>query len=174
MSRYEIRSHFKRWLSRHIELFPYRPFLCEETDLGDLYRFQGVTPLLSLWVDSYQFIIIVEYYRDCWDIIYEFDCPARHDDRGFYCELCLPEYRKYYQSLSALYEEHSFLPLIDWCHENFKISKRIYFYRGKAWREAYLGSAQDFEHLKREDSPYASLIGVEPVLTTAFLPKTSE
>ena len=53
MSKYEIRSYFKRWLSRHIELLPYRPFLCRETDSGDLYRFQGVTPLLSLWVDSY-------------------------------------------------------------------------------------------------------------------------
>ena len=52
--KYSIRTYFRRWLDEHIHLFPQHPFLCKETEEGDLYWFQGVTLLLSLWVDSYR------------------------------------------------------------------------------------------------------------------------
>jgi len=128
-----------------------------------------VTPLLSLRVDSYQFIIGVEYFGICWDIVCEFDCRARKGTRGFYCELCLPEYRKYYQGLADLYEKHTFLTFIDWCKEKFSISQRIFFYGRVGCSSAYIRSVkEEFELQKNEDPLW---VAVEPILTEAFLPK---
>ena len=159
-------KYFKLWMNDYKHLFKKEPFLVDENERGVLYRFKGVTPLLSLWVDKYQCIIIVNYRGECWDIIWaEGDCPAKkHPERGFYCQICLPEYRKFYDTMTDLYFEHSFLSLVRWCNENFTISNRLYFYKISGCREVIISSARNFNKYYSE-----SCFTVEPVLTSAIL-----
>ncbi len=157
---------FKLWMEEYKHLFKNEPILVEETEKGVRYKFKGVSPLLSLWVDDYQCIIIIEYQGKCWGIIWaERDCPAKKQpEKGFYCELCIPKYRKFYDSLEDLYFEHSFLAVLRWCNENFTISNRLYFYKSRSCREVMIDSARNFA--KQYDK---SCFMVEPVVTEAFL-----
>ena len=92
--------------------------------------------------------------------LWEMSCfPEYEEGRGFYCELCLPEYRKYYQDLESLYLEHTFKPLVEWCNKNFTHLNRLYVYHRKRIFSVYLNPA---EWISKEED--ISEYKIEPVL----------
>ena len=48
-------KYFKLWMRENSQFFKNEPFLVEDSDRGVLYRFKGVTPFLSSWVEEYQY-----------------------------------------------------------------------------------------------------------------------
>ena len=66
-------------------------------------------------------------YRDeCWDGIHDLDiAKQRTPDGKYYCDLCLPEYRKFYSSKEELWVKHSFEPLLEWANKTFVFSNHL-------------------------------------------------
>jgi hypothetical protein len=68
----------------------------------------------------------------CWDSIADFDVAERYSEQGFFCALCLPDERKYYPTREALWAEHAFKLLLEWCNEKLATNQwlAIYDYGG--------------------------------------------
>jgi hypothetical protein len=155
-----------KFLEIYANWFKYPPFFIRKEENNVLiYRFKGVNPKLELCVrnDNDCGIVYKDIPDDCslyTTNLWEMSCfPEYEEERGFYCELCLPEYRKYYQDLESLYLEHTFKPLVEWCNKNFSHLNRLYIYHRKRIFSVYLNPA---EWISKEED--ISEYKIEPVL----------
>jgi hypothetical protein len=66
------------------------------------------------WLTELQ--INVEYKDEFWDIIFNPDLEARHEDRGWFCELCAEHGNppKFFETIQDLWIDHLFDPLKKW------------------------------------------------------------
>ena len=121
---------FLRWLkesrSRFLILAP-RVVHC--TDTGIFFTFPGPAGNLSGYLNRRSGIIIsVNYQGECWDLLGDFDTVEEHSELGYYCRLCLPESRRYYQSREDLWREHTFEEFLRWCNETLAPANWLVLY----------------------------------------------
>ncbi len=125
-----------KFLKIYSDWFRYPPvFVRKDKDIGLIYRFKGVNPVLELYVrnDDDCEIFYGDIPDDCsfyFTNLFTMNSSLKYEkDKGFYCELCLPEYREYYQDIETLYLDHTFKPLVEWCNKNFSSKNRLYVYQ---------------------------------------------
>ena len=122
-----------KFLKIYADWFNNPPFFVrEDKNIGLIYRFKGVNPVLELYVrsDDDCEIFYGNMPDDCsfyLTNLFTMSSSVKYEKgKGFYCELCLPEYREYYQDAETFYLEHTFKPLVKWCNENFTSKNRLY------------------------------------------------
>jgi len=82
--------------------------------------------------------LAVNFRGECWDLIGDFHTVEEHNGRGFFCRLCLPEYRMYYPSREALWTQHCFESFLQWCNETLAPAKWLALYDYDGMTEARL------------------------------------
>ncbi|MBF0121272.1 MAG: hypothetical protein HQK79_20755 [Desulfobacterales bacterium] len=90
--------------------------------------FSAVVPEIVCLVNKYGTVEIRVYYKsEFWDIVWDFDVYERCDPKcKYYCNGCLPEYKKFYSRRQELWINHCFEPLLKWTNETFIPSKWLY------------------------------------------------
>jgi hypothetical protein len=70
-----------------------------------------------------EIVIGVDYEDSMWDIIFNPELKAKHEERGWFCELCAEQGKSYqfFKTLEELWIEHLFSPFLDWI--NSKLAK---------------------------------------------------
>ena len=150
-----IAREFDTWLENNRDRFVREPYLFKKIENGVRYRFRGATGKISLHIDPYQFMITVHNGRLFVDIISEFDVALRETKSGkYFCELCVPKYRKYYTCRAALLSAHCFKPLIEWAEEKLRL-ENILVISGepRGWSSAEIVDSQG-DKIKTENKKY--------------------
>lgn len=145
---YWIYREFESWLKTNRQRFNKEPYLFKKNKRGARYKFKGVNGRISLWMDTYQFIVSVAHY----DIISEYDVSLEKTKSGrYFCEMCIPKPKKYYHNYPALLTAHCFEPLIKWVNANLK-SGKILVIKGKPryWSSASIMDSSDARRRKKK------------------------
>jgi hypothetical protein len=146
------------WLKENRFRFNYKPFIAEGGQGHLVFKFSGIAPEIILVVQEHGAFEIHVRYRNClWDIVEEFDVgPAQTQTGRYYCQLCLPQGRKYYPTLSELVHQEALDPLLDWTNETFQTNKWIALFRVKGCTYIKIVEESDLPLVKsREDFIYA-------------------
>jgi hypothetical protein len=108
---------FKRWLTKNINKFNYKPIITNEAPDKLYFHFEGI-------IDSIE-CILCEHWIDIWynhseegvDLLCEIDMPELKmaKDELYYCNTCTEQ--KLYGSVDELYADHTFKYLLDWVNE---------------------------------------------------------
>ena len=131
---YQSAMIFMSWLHDNAEAFP----TLELEDKAHCFRFKKTFPGLSFYVGQSDIIAWFVYQGDSWDGILVADLPeiAVENDK-FFCKECF-QYsgkKKTYDSIEALFEEHTIRPFRDWLKRNLYGGKEVLFFKdsGSTW-----------------------------------------
>jgi len=154
------RRTFDRWLRQNRRHFRFQPRVVKSRrDFCEL-RFDGIAPELSWIVTRKGDCMVTVYYNDtCWDIIVEFDLFERRNSKGqYFCDGCLPEYKKFYPSRTELWVNHCFKPLLEWANETFNTSNLLYIC-GKegSYTAAYIKPESEMENMRSREELLTAL-----------------
>lgn len=163
-----------KFLKIYSDRFRYPPvFVRKDKDIGLVYRFKGVNPVLELWVKSDDDCEI--FYKDIpkncsfyFTNLFTMSSVVKYEkNKGFYCELCLPEYRKYYKDKESFYLEHTFKLLVEWCNKNFSSENYLYVYQKKGGLSVLIKSAKEIYEIEDITSyKIEPVVGYAPILDT--------
>ena len=126
-----VRKTFDHWLCLNRKHFTHQPRIVLKRKNFFILQFSGIVPQIVCFISKWGcFEIRVEYQKECWDIIQEFDVfETRTPDGRYYCNLCLPEHKEQFSSRKELWEKHCFEELLKWTKENFKESYWLFLLR---------------------------------------------
>jgi len=158
-----VRKTFDRWIARNRRHFKYQPIIVKSRkDFLEL-KFDGIAPELS-WIVAKKgdCMITVDYNGECRDIVWEADLWERRDSGGlYYCDGCLPEYRKFYPSRRELWEEHCFKAMMEWADGTFIGSNRLYICGVEgSYTAAYIRPEGEMEDTRSREN----LLVAQPVI----------
>ena len=153
-----IHKRFELWLQTNRHRFHREPYLCEKTKRGASYKFRGVTGRIKLYLDSYQVVIAIGSY----DLLIDWDVSLGFlKSRGYFCDMVIKRYRKYYQARSSLLAAHSFEPLLEWANSQLRPEKTLLIYgEPKGWSCAYI---RDTKSLGKKEDYRFPIPGLKPV-----------
>ncbi|HRD68167.1 MAG TPA: hypothetical protein PKY50_18695 [Candidatus Competibacter sp.] len=118
---------FDRWLAQNRSRFRHAPTAVVRRKRWRTFGFTGVDPSIwgSIGADG-QIVIGVDYRGQTWDFLAGFDiAPQRQRAGGYACQMCVPEARTIYADRAALWIEHSFEPLLEWCNARFQAGANV-------------------------------------------------
>jgi hypothetical protein len=89
--------------------------------------------------------ISVTYEGECWDFLGDFDTIEEYSHSGYFCGLCLPETRKYYDTRKEFWEVHCFETFLQWCNETLAPANwlGLYDYDGMTEARLLLDKSED-------------------------------
>lgn len=131
---------FLRWLKASNSRFKIpAPQVVRCTDEVIFFTFPGLAGNLAGYFNRKSGIILVVNFQDeCWDLLGDFDTVEERSGLGYFCRLCLPEYRQYYHSREALWMEHCFENFLQWCNETLAPANWLALYDYDGMTEARL------------------------------------
>lgn len=131
---------FLRWLkaSRSRFLIP-APQVVRSDDNSIGFTFPGLAGNLAGYFSRRSGITVsVNFRGECWDLLGDFDTVEVRSAQGYFCRLCLPEYRAYYPSREAFWTEHCFETFLQWCNETLAPANWLALYDYDGITEACL------------------------------------
>lgn len=154
---------FLRWLksSRSRFLVP-SPQVVSGNDKSINFTFPGLAGNIGGYFNRRSGITIyVNHNKETWDLLGDFDAIEEKSDRGYFCSLCLPEYREHYPTREAFWTEHCFENFLQWCNETLKPANwlGLYDYDGVTearllrdkcedrWNESVIKLKRDMRHI---------------------------
>lgn len=131
MKKFFAQKAFLRWITQEGRRFVHKPHILEVRRDYFLVRFASITPRISCIIKKCGFVEIWAKYRKgswhLWDILIDFDVVEKHNGYGqYFCSECKPP--EMFGSRQDLWVNHSFEPLLEWCNENFRRNKWLYFF----------------------------------------------
>lgn len=132
---------FDRWLAENRTRFRHPPTAIVRRKGSRAFRFVGVTP--SIWghVSDWGSIVVgVDYRGETWDLIADLDiAPERLATGDYVCRFCEADARTVYPTRAALWIEHGFEPLLEWCNARFRADLNVMLFQtedgGCTWVE---------------------------------------
>ncbi|MFZ4789355.1 MAG: hypothetical protein ACOYMW_00320 [Candidatus Competibacteraceae bacterium] len=113
---------FNDWLAQNRSRFSHPPMAIHRRKDYLKFRFTGVDP--SVWgqfTNWGSMVIGVDYWGECWDLVADLDiAPERLATGGYICQFCDVDTRTIYPSREAIWIEHGFEPLLEWCNQQFQ------------------------------------------------------
>jgi len=113
---------FNTWLRENRHRFHYPPMAIVRRKRGFSFRFAGIAPSIEGGINHWgSMVISVEYQGDTWDLIADLDIAPECLGKGRYiCRFCEEEARVVYPTREALWIEHGFEMVLEWCNEHFQ------------------------------------------------------
>ncbi len=111
---------FARFLAQNRSRSAVEVHLTERTDEVWNFTFDGVTSLVSGWINTFEITVAVKWDGACWDLIFDSDAhPVRITD-GYVCRICRPS--ALFPSREALWTDHLFEPFLAWINGTLALS----------------------------------------------------
>ena len=140
---------FFPWLSENRSRFVIEPAITKPKNGCLEMRFPGIAPEIKVSVYGYGIAVSVDPHGDCWDILKDFDIAPRRNSAGdYYCDRCLPEFKKFYRSSKELFAKHSFEPFIEWINNHFQPDRWVLLFEMRG-RWAMIVKEEDMEARKK-------------------------
>jgi len=119
---------FSLWLEQNKKRFNHKPIFLRKKKKFVEYFFENINPMLKLiiYTEGYnegEIDVVVNFKQEWFDIIFNEDMIIMQNQIGlYYCELCEPDYVKFYKNKEDLLAEHSFEEMLIWANKNFVLS----------------------------------------------------
>lgn len=118
---------FNDWLAQNRSRFSHPPMAIRRRKGSLSFRFTGVAS--SVWgsINDWGGMVIgVDYQGECWDLVADLDiAPERLTTGGYICGLCDADSRMIYPTREAIWMEHGFEPLLEWCNQQFQADRWV-------------------------------------------------
>lgn len=132
---------FDRWSEENRTRLRHPPTAIVRRKRSRAFRFAGVAP--SVWghvCDWGSIVVGVDHRGENWDLIADLDiAPARLATGGYVCRLCEADAQKVYPTRAALWVEHGFESLLEWCNARFRADLNVMLFQtedgGSTWVE---------------------------------------
>ncbi len=146
---------FISWFSENRSRFVIEPTITKPKNGCLKMTFPGVASEIRVSVYGYGIAVSVDPHGDCWDILKDFDIAPRRNSAGdYYCDMCLPEFKKFYRSRKELLAKHSFEPFMEWINGHFQPDRWVLLFEMRG-RWATIVKEGDVESRKqREGAEY--------------------
>jgi hypothetical protein len=131
-----IYKHFKKWLKTRTHLFSETPHIENVTEDSFEITFKNVDDIkiifskkgIEVWageqISQKQNLVAKNI-----DFLTEFSITEKKDKNGYYCDEC--ESRVYFKRRNEVWENHVYVPFIEWVNKNILPINNICFYRLK-------------------------------------------
>jgi hypothetical protein len=119
----EIRYFWDDWLERNRYRFTHQPVISKSDKNSLTMQFTGINPVLTavLNLEREIGIYVTNTEGEYWDCIAEFDVKEQQTPEGqFYCGYCDEPSMTLYPTRQALWEQHVFELLLEWCNAKFQ------------------------------------------------------
>lgn len=133
-----IQKVFGRWLSRNRPHFRFQPIIVKVRRKHLRLRFAGISQKVSCTITKSGVVVSVSHHGEFWDIVADFDAVLeRRSPEGYYCDLCMPQERRFFATREELLTRHSFDALLEWVNEELSESAWVYLFatKGATWVE---------------------------------------
>lgn len=126
-----IKSMWEKWLKETNVDIKYQPYIykyCSKMKML-IIKYKGLNPLLSLVFNKSgnADIAIGEPYENC-DLAYDASIQIQKKNKQYYCDLCSPEWIKYYDSRYEFWKDHVFDDIQNWINKLDPNSKIVIKY----------------------------------------------
>lgn len=113
---------FNAWLEENRHRFHYPPMAIVRRKHCFSFRFSGIAPSIQGCIAHWGGMVIsVEYRGETWDFMVDLDIAPERLGKGQYvCRFCDEDARVVYPTREAIWIEHGFEMVLDWCNERFQ------------------------------------------------------
>ena len=136
--RRRIHRAFFDWYAKNHEQFPLPLQYVGRKDNCLQIGIPGLHPAISI-ILTWEIVASVEWQGDCWDLLTCFEAIPQHSARGYTCALCDQQARIHFATREALWQDHLFMPFLNWLNDTLLPAKWIGLYgsyeHGVTWVE---------------------------------------
>jgi hypothetical protein len=113
-------DYFMEWFEENRDKFNPR-LIVKRTKDHIIARYKGIIPEIVVGVYDNNISIDAEYRGFPYETLVCFDILLNRDKKGqYYCEMCVDDHRKFYNSSREIYYEHNFDAFLEWSNEKIK------------------------------------------------------
>lgn len=130
------REAFDHWLAKNRGLFRHPPVIVKNGRTCFTMCFRGINSVIGCIITSYDYSISVDYKGECWDLLDNNFVSEQQTPSGeYFCKECEPGHQKLFPTMSALWEDHVFNPIMEWANSNLLKTKWLclFQYEGATW-----------------------------------------
>lgn len=112
-----IQRAFLDWLRANRRRFVVAPRIETRTDRWIRITFDGITPIIAVYVGRDGVGVDVEHGGEWFDTLTDLDVALRHRRDGYFCAMCDTAEREYFPTRQALWIDHLFEPFLGWVND---------------------------------------------------------